>query len=82
MKKKYLLLGMMVAGIMLVMACSKEKTCRCSVLHSQKVCIIKINSGNCEDIKIFRYHTDLDSLKVDSLLCTDYEFDIDSIYNR
>ena len=72
----------MVAGIMLVMACSKEKTCRCSVLHSQKVRIIKINSGNCEDIKIFRYHTDLDSLKVDSLLCTDYEFDIDSIYNR
>lgn len=62
-------------------ACSKEKTCRCSVLHSSTVRVIKISSGNCEDIKLFRYHTSLDSLRVDSLLCTDYEFAIDSIYN-
>ncbi len=81
MKKKFLLLGMFAAAMLLTVACSKEKTCRCSVLHSSKVRVIKINSGNCEDIKLFRYHTSLDSLKVDSLLCTDYEFAIDSIYN-
>jgi hypothetical protein len=51
------------------------------VLHSSKVRIVKIQSGNCEDLKLFRYHTPLDSLMVDSLLCTDYEFRIDSIYN-
>jgi hypothetical protein len=82
MKKKYLFLGMMAAGILLAVGCSKEKTCRCSVLHSSKVRVIKIDGGNCEDIKLFRYHTDLGVLKIDSLLCTDYEFDIDSIYNK
>ena len=79
MKKKITLCVAVLA--LLAVGCSKEKTCRCSVLHSTKVRVIKISGGNCEDIKIFRYHTDLDSLKVDSLLCTDYEFDIDSIYN-
>ena len=82
MKKRLLIVGLMsVVGLMVMVGCSKEKTCRCSVLHSSKVRVIKISSGNCEDIKLFRYHTSLDSLKVDSLLCTDYEFAIDSIYN-
>ena len=81
MKKKYLFFAMLAVGMLLAWSCSKEKTCRCSVLHSSKVRVITIQSGNCEDIKLFRYHTSLDSLKVDSLLCTDYEFAIDSIYN-
>ncbi len=59
-------------------SCSKEKRCRCLVLHSSLVRIIKIDGGNCEDLKLYKYHTPLDSLKVDSLLCTDYEFKIDS----
>ena len=82
MKKKYLIMvfaGLM--GLVGLYGCSKEKTCRCSVLHSSAVRVITIQSGNCEDIKLFRYHTSLDSLKIDSLLCTDYEFAIDSIYN-
>ena len=81
MKKKYLLIG---AALMLVMgtvACSKDRTCRCSVLHSEKVRVIKISSGTCEDIRVFSYHDELKMLQVDSLLCTDYEFDVDSIYN-
>lgn len=69
------------AGMLLAVACSKEKTCRCSVLHSSVVRVITIESGDCEDIKVLRYHTSLDSLKVDSLICSDYEFAIDSIYN-
>lgn len=85
MKKKPIIFVFFVLSCLLttmaVTACSKEKTCRCAVLHSSKVRIIKINGGKCEDIKIFRYHTDLDSLKVDSLICTDYEFAIDSIYD-
>lgn len=78
MKKKYLFLGLAAVLALGVVSCSKEKKCRCSVLHSSMVRIITINGGDCRDIKLFRYHTPLDSLKVDSLLCTDYEFQIDS----
>ena len=78
MKKKYLLLGLAALLAVGVVSCSKEKRCRCSVLHSSLVRIIKIDGGNCEDLKLYKYHTPLDSLKVDSLLCTDYEFKIDS----
>jgi hypothetical protein len=82
--KKKVLLGMGIVGLVCMLGltgCSKEKRCRCAVLHSSNVRIVKIQSGNCEDLKLFRYHTPLDSLKVDSLLCTDYEFMIDSVYN-
>ncbi len=70
------------AFLLLSMAgCSKQKTCRCSVLGSQNVRIIKIEHGECDQIRLLRYHDMYDSLKVDSLLCTDYEFAIDSIFN-
>lgn len=82
MKKKYLFIGMFAAAMFLTVGCSKEKTCRCSVLHSSKVRVIKINGGSCEDIKIFSYHNDVGILQIDSLICTDYEFAIDSIYNK
>lgn len=79
MKKKFIFLGLALAVVMLgVMSCSKEKKCRCSVLHSSKVRIITIDGGDCKDIKLFRYHTPLDVLIVDTLLCTDFEFNIDS----
>ena len=78
MKKKYLLLGLAALLAVGAVSCSKEKRCRCSVLYSALVRIIKIDGGNCEDLKLYKYHTPLDSLKVDSLLCTDYEFKIDS----
>lgn len=62
-------------------ACSKQKSCRCSVLSSTRgttVRIIKIESGDCEDIKSYSYHDEVDNLVIDTLLCTDYEFDIDN----
>ena len=63
-------------------ACSKQKTCRCAVPGTSTVRIFKIDKGECEQLHVLQYHTPLDSLKVDSLLCTDYEFSIDSIYNE
>ena len=57
--------------------CSKEKSCRCGVLNKSTVRIITIQSGDCEGLHLFHYHTVLDSLRIDSLLCTDYEFAID-----
>lgn len=80
MKKKIALC--VVALTMLVAACSKEKTCRCSVVGTSVVRIIKIDSGDCRDFRTYTYHSSLDSLEVETLVCTDYEFEIDSIYNK
>ena len=81
MKHKYLSL-LAVALLFVAVGCTKEKTCRCSVLGTERVRIVKIEKGSCNDISVYHYHTSVDSLKVDSLLCTDYIFDIDSIYNE
>ncbi len=78
MRKKYLLLGMAAVLAVGAVSCSKEKKCRCAVLHSSTVRIITIDGGDCEDIKVFRYHTPMNVAVTDSLLCTDYEFKIDS----
>lgn len=82
MRKKYLLIGFIgLLSLVGLYGCSKQKTCRCSVLSTGRgstVRIIKIESGSCDDIRMYGYHDDLDSLFVDTLLCTDYEFDIDS----
>lgn len=67
--------------LLLPVGCDKAKTCRCSVLGTNKVRIIKIEKGACEDLRVFYDHTSVDSLVVDSLLCTGYEFAIDSIFN-
>ncbi|MBP3763777.1 MAG: hypothetical protein J6I49_07875 [Bacteroidales bacterium] len=65
------------AVLLLAAGCAREKRCRCAVRDNSKVRVITIESGNCEDILDYRHHEALDSLKVDTLLCTDYEFDID-----
>ena len=70
------------AALLLLAACSKEQTCRCSVLGTQNVRILKINKGECEQIKTSTYHNAMDSVKTDSLLCTGYQFRIDSIYQK
>lgn len=70
------------AMALLLCGCSKEKTCRCSVVGTSVVRIIKIDAGDCRDFHTYTYHSSLDSLEVETLVCTDYEFDIDSIYNK
>ena len=83
MKIKKVIVPLAALAVLSATACgSKEKTCRCSVLGSNTVRIIKINGGECEDLQVYHWHTDVDSLMVDSLLCTDYEFRIDSVYNN
>ena len=80
MKRKILCLSAALL-LILVVGCNKQKTCRCSVRGTQNVRIIKIDRGECEQISLYQYHTALDSLEVDSLVCTGYEFGIDSIFN-
>lgn len=72
----------MAALALLAVGCSKQKTCRCSVIGKSTVRIITIEKGECDQLHTFNYHTMLDTLVVDSLLCMDYEFEIDSIYNE
>lgn len=79
--KKKVILGI-AALALLAVGCSKQKTCRCSVIGSSTVRIIKIEHGECDQLHTFNHPTQLDTLIVDSLLCTDYEFEIDSIYNN
>ena len=81
MKKKVLSVVTVLSLIFLMTGCTKERTCRCAVRNSSVVRIIEIDKGKCENIKFFRHRDEIDSLFLDSLLCTDYTFDIDSIYN-
>ena len=80
-KKVTILAG---AAVLLIGAagCSKQTTCRCSVMGQSTVRIIKIDKGECDQLNVYRYHTPLDVMMTDSLLCTDYEFLIDSIYEE
>ena len=85
MKKKYLLLGVTLLALTAV-GCSKQKTCRCSVrgndaTRNSDVRIGKIENGECVELHLLNFHTTLDSLKADTLYCTDFEFAFDSIYN-
>ena len=79
MKKKAILC--LAALALLAVGCSKQKTCRCSVIGKSTVRIIKIDRGECSQLHTYNYHTSLDTLVVDSLLCMDYEFDIDTLFN-
>ena len=80
MKKKAIIC--LAALALLATGCSKQKTCRCSVIGKSTVRIITIEKGECNQLHTYNYHTELDTLVVDSLLCMDYEFEIDSIYNQ
>ena len=68
--------------LLLAAGCSKQKTCRCSVRGTSKMRIIKIERGECDQITLYQYHNEHNVVKVDSLVCTDYEFAIDSIFNE
>lgn len=80
MKKKVLFCFAALA--LLAVGCSKQKTCRCSVRGESTVRVITINHGECDQLHVFQHHDALDTLVVDSLICTDYEFLIDSVYNE
>ena len=80
-RKAILILGALLL-LLVPCGCDKAKTCRCSVLGTNKVRIIKIEKGSCESLHVFYDHTTVDSLVIDSLLCTSYEFAIDSIFKE
>ena len=82
MKRKILVLLPVVAMLLLcTMSCSKQKTCRCAVRGTSTVRIIKIEKGECDQLNHLEYQSPLYVPLDDSLVCTDYEFHIDSIYN-
>ena len=81
MKKKVIALARAILLVMAATGCSKQKTCRCSVRGTSTVRIIKIEKGECTQLSHINHHSPLDEQLVDSLVCTDYEFRIDSIYN-
>lgn len=81
MKHKIIALTGATLLIFTLAGCSKQKTCRCSVRGTSTVRIIKIDKGECTQLSHLEYHSPLDEQLVDSLICTDYEFLIDSIYN-
>ena len=81
MKHKIIAITAAVALIVTLAGCSKQKTCRCSVRGTSTVRIIKIDKGECTQLSHLEYHSPLDEQLVDSLICTDYEFRIDTIYN-
>lgn len=76
MKKVALICGAL-AMVLAMSSCSKERTCRCTVLHESTVRIIKIDKGTCEDLSTYLYDRDpvLYPDILDSLLCTDFDFD-------
>ncbi len=82
MKKKLLFIA--IATMLLTVSCVKEKHCRCAVLKSQTVRIVTIKSGSCNSLNQIRYRNDLDTLFTDTVVCTDYPFEADSmiVYNK
>lgn len=77
MKKKLLFIA--VATLLFAVSCTKEKHCRCGVLRSQTVRIVTISSGSCKSLNQVKYRDDLDTLFTDTVVCTDYPFEADSL---
>lgn len=77
MKKKMLFLA--VTTLLLLASCVKEKNCRCAVLKSQTVRIITLKSGSCNSLNYVSYRDELDTLFIDTVVCTDYPFEADSL---
>lgn len=76
--KKIMLPLLLLVVAMAIAGCSKQKTCTCAVVGDQSVRTITIDGGSCEDVRFLYYdYNDLPNYQnmVDSVLCTDYEFD-------
>lgn len=80
MKKKSILIGLLC--VIALSSCHKEKFCRCSVRHEQKVRIITVrHSASCGDIRYVEFNASGAQLGVvDSVFCTDYVFDADTLF--
>ena len=80
MKKFLFFLGAIVV-LLVVTSCTKERTCRCAVFgaqaNPQKIRIIKIDKGSCEDVRYVLFDQDpvLYPDITDSVLCTDFDFE-------
>ena len=77
MKKRMLFLT--IATLILLASCVKEKHCRCAVLKSQTVRIITLKSGSCNSLNYVSYRDELDTMFTDTVVCTDYPFEADSL---
>ena len=75
--KKILLFCGVVAFVALLSSCGKERECRCAVRGEPTIRIIRISKGNCEDL--YSYLFDRDPVLypdiMDSILCTDFDFE-------
>lgn len=82
MKKVALILGVM--GVIILSSCNKERVCRCSVANSQTIRLIQVDNIKCEDLHFVYYDRNgglipSDQNLTDSVLCTDYKFESDTI---
>ncbi|MBQ0015650.1 MAG: hypothetical protein KBT04_01535 [Bacteroidales bacterium] len=69
MNKLLLLLGVC---LLLCTACTKEKTCRCSVPNSQTTHVFTIKKGDCTSINTFEYDDETAAHRTDSVFCVEY----------
>ena len=80
MKKVLLSIGAL-ALLFAATSCTKERTCRCAIFgpnaNPQKIRIIKIDKGVCEDLRYVLFDQDpvLYPDITDSVLCTDFDFE-------
>ncbi|MBP5516315.1 MAG: hypothetical protein J6X86_05125 [Bacteroidales bacterium] len=65
------------ATVLAVQSCTKERTCRCSVLGEQTIRVIKIDKGTCDQLRYVLFDRDpvLYPDITDSVLCTDFDFE-------
>jgi hypothetical protein len=69
------MLFFVLAGVLTLAGCNKQKMCRCAVLHEQTVRLVELEKGDCRDIRFIYYDEDaLNPNVTDSVLCTDYDF--------
>lgn len=76
MKKLLVLCG--IATLLLAVSCKKTKDCRCAVLNAQDVRILTISRGSCSDLNYVSFRDDLDTVHIDSIICTDFPFAADT----
>lgn len=82
MKERAMIVAAVAVLALTLTGCSKQKVCRCAVEGKATVRIIKIDKGECDQLRVYDYHNMVEDQTAERLLCTDYEFAIDSIYKE